>query len=161
MTTLTNTNDLIKSPHTVSSEAVVVELNSSLHGLTHEEAAIRLEKYGQNKLPKAKMSGLGVVFVRQFVSPLIYVLVAAALLSIIINEWSDAGFISAVLLINAVIGTIQEYSAQRAASALQDLVRTQCRVLREGETYEVNAEELVLGDIVLLESGDKIPADLL
>ena len=160
MTTLTNTNDLIKSPHTVSSEAVVVELNSSLHGLTHEEAAIRLEKYGQNKLPKAKMSGLGVVFVRQFVSPLIYVLVAAALLSIIINEWSDAGFISAVLLINAVIGTIQEYSAQRAASALQDLVRTQCRVLREGETYEVNAEELVLGDIVLLESGDKIPADL-
>jgi len=160
LTTLTNTNDLIKSPHTVSSEAVVVELNSSLHGLTHEEAAIRLEKYGQNKLPKAKMSGLGVVFVRQFVSPLIYVLVAAALLSIIINEWSDAGFISAVLLINAVIGTIQEYSAQRAASALQDLVRTQCRVLREGETYEVNAEELVLGDIVLLESGDKIPADL-
>ena len=160
MTTLNNTNDLITSPHAVSSEAVVVELNSSLHGLTHKEAAIRLEKYGQNKLPKAKMSGLGVVFVRQFVSPLIYVLVAAALLSVIIKEWSDAGFITAVLLINAVIGTIQEYSAQRAASALQDLVRTQCRVLREGETYEVNAEELVLGDIVLLESGDKIPADL-
>jgi len=160
LTTLNNTNDLITSPHAVSSEAVVVELNSSLHGLTHKEAAIRLEKYGQNKLPKAKMSGLGVVFVRQFVSPLIYVLVAAALLSVIIKEWSDAGFITAVLLINAVIGTIQEYSAQRAASALQDLVRTQCRVLREGETYEVNAEELVLGDIVLLESGDKIPADL-
>jgi len=160
LATLKNTNDLITSPHAVSSEAVVVELNSSLHGLTHKEAAIRLEKYGQNKLPKAKMSGLGVVFVRQFVSPLIYVLVAAALLSVIIKEWSDAGFITAVLLINAVIGTIQEYSAQRAASALQDLVRTQCRVLREGETYEVNAEELVLGDIVLLESGDKIPADL-
>ena len=160
MPTLNSTNDLITSPHAVSSEAVVVELNSSLHGLTQKEAVIRLKKYGQNKLPKAKMSGLGIVFVRQFVSPLIYVLVAAALLSIIIKEWSDAGFITAVLLINAVIGTIQEYSAQRAASALQDLVRTRCRVLREGETYEINAEELVLGDIVLLESGDKIPADL-
>lgn len=160
LTTLDSTNDLITSPHAVSSEDVVVKLNSSLHGLTQKEAVIRLNKYGKNKLPKTKMSGLGIVFVRQFVSPLIYVLVGAALLSIIINEWSDAGFITAVLLINAVIGTIQEYSAQRAASALQDLVRTRCRVLREGETYEINAEELVLGDIVLLESGDKIPADL-
>jgi len=160
LTTLDSTNDLITSPHAVSSEAVVFELSSSLHGLTQKEAGIRLKKYGQNKLPKAKMSGLGIVFVRQFVSPLIYVLVGAALLSIIIKEWSDAGFITAVLVINAVIGTIQEYSAQRAASALQDLVRTRCRVLREGETYEINAEELVLGDIVLLESGDKIPADL-
>tara|TARA_R110000822_G_scaffold59736_7_gene148819 strand:- start:6975 stop:9677 length:2703 start_codon:yes stop_codon:yes gene_type:complete len=158
--TTPNTTDLIFSPHAVSSEAVLVALKSSLHGLTHNEAASRLVEFGRNTLPQAKPLGIGVVFLHQFASPLIYVLVAAALLSVVIKEWSDACFISAVLIINAVIGTIQEYSAQRAAAALQELVSTRCRVFREGDTYEINAEELVSGDIVLLESGDKVPADL-
>lgn len=158
--TTPNANNPISSPHAVSSEAILVALKSSLHGLTHSEAVARLEQYGRNTLPQAKSPGIGTVFLRQFASPLIYVLVAAALLSLMIKEWSDAGFISAVLFINAVIGTIQEYSAQRAAAALQELVSTRCRVLREGDTYEINAEELVPGDIVLLESGDKVPADL-
>ncbi len=96
----------------------------------------------------------------QFASPLIYVLVAAALLSLAIQEWSDAGFITAVLLVNAIIGTFQEYSAQRAAEALHKLVTTRTQVLRDGEAYEIDAEELVPGDIVLLESGDKVPADV-
>jgi len=80
--------------------------------------------------------------------------------SLAIQEWSDAGFIFAVLLLNAIIGTAQEYSAQRAATALQQLVTTRSRVLREGDTHELDAEELVPGDIVLLESGERIPADL-
>ena len=159
MTTV-NTTDTISSPHAVASEAVLVTLKSSLHGLSHSEAAARLEQYGRNTLPRVRMPGVATIFLRQFASPLIYVLVAAALLSLVIKEWSDAGFISAVLFINAVIGTIQEHSAQRAAAALQALVSTQCRVLREGDTYEISAEELVPGDIVLLESGDKVPADL-
>jgi magnesium-transporting ATPase (P-type) len=100
------------------------------------------------------------VFLRQFVSPLIYVLALAALVSLLIQEWHDAGFIAAVLLLNAVIGTIQEYSAQRAASALNELVTAHCRVLRDGDAYEIDAEELVPGDLVLLESGDRVPADL-
>lgn len=158
--TTSNTSDLLSSPHSVSSEAVLVALEGSHHGLTHSDAAARLEQYGANTLPQAKMQGIGAVFLRQFVSPLIYVLVAAALLSLVIKEWSDAGFISAVLFINAVIGTFQEYSAQRAAAALQALVKTRSRVLREGDTYEISAEELVPGDIVLLESGDKVPADI-
>ena len=158
--TTPNTTGPISSPHAVSSEAVLVALKSSLHGLTHSEAVARLEQYGRNTLPQAKPPGIGTVFLRQFASPLIYVLVAAALLSLMIREWSDAGFISAVLFINAVIGTIQEYSAQRAAAALQELVSTRCRVLREGDSYEINAGELVPGDIVFLESGDKVPADL-
>jgi len=149
----------ISSPHAVSSDAVLVALNSSLHGLTQSEAVARLEQYGRNTLPQARLPGIGTVFLRQFASPLVYVLVAAALLSLLIKEWSDAGFISAVLFINAVIGTIQEYSAQRAAAALQELISTRCRVLREGDTYEINAEELVPGDVVLIESGDKVPAD--
>ncbi|NNG14077.1 MAG: HAD-IC family P-type ATPase, partial [Gammaproteobacteria bacterium] len=158
--TTPDTTGPISSPHAVSSEAVLVALKSSLHGLTHSEAVARLEQYGRNTLPQAKPPGIGTVFFRQFASPLIYVLVAAALLSLMIKEWSDAGFISAVLFINAVIGTIQEYSAQRAAAALQELVSTRCRVLREGDSYEINAGELVPGDIVFLESGDKVPADL-
>jgi magnesium-transporting ATPase (P-type) len=152
--------DPISSPHTVSIETVLAALKSSLHGLSRSEAVTRLEQYGSNTLPQVKMPGIGIIFLHQFKSPLIYVLVAAAILSIVIKEWSDAGFISAVLLINAVIGTVMEYSAQRAATALQELVNTRCRILREGETYEINADELVPGDIVLMESGDKVPADL-
>ncbi|NQV22602.1 MAG: HAD-IC family P-type ATPase [Rhodospirillales bacterium] len=158
--TTPNASSTFSSPHAASSEAVLVALESSLHGLSHSEVMTRLEQYGRNTLPKARLPGIGTVFLHQFASPLIYVLVAAALLSLIIREWSDAGFISAVLLINAVIGSIQEYSAQRAAAALHELVRTQCRVLREGDTYEISAEELVPGDIVLMVSGDNVPADL-
>ena len=158
--TPSNSSEPIPAPHAESSEAVLVTFKSSLHGLTNNEAVSRLIKFGRNTLPKAKLSGVGVVFLHQFASPLIYVLVAAALLSVMIKEWSDAGFISAVLIINAIIGTIQEYSAQRAAAALQELVSTRCRVFREGDIYEINAEALVPGDIVFLESGDKVPADL-
>jgi len=158
--TTPNISNQIPSPHAESSDDVLVTLKSSSHGLSNSEALARLEQFGKNTLPQATTSGIGAVFLRQFVSPLIYVLVAAAILSIVINEWSDAGFISAVLIINAVIGSIQEFSAQRAAAALQELVSTRCRVLREGDSYEINAEELVPGDIVLLESGVKVPADL-
>ena len=155
-----DTEGPISFPHAVSSETALASLKSSAHGLTHNEVVVRLGQYGRNTLPQARPLGIGAVFLRQFMSPLIYVLVAAALISLMIKEWSDAGFITAVLFINAVIGTIQEYSAQRAATALQDLVSTRCQVLREGDTHEINAEELVPGDIVLLESGDKVPADL-
>lgn len=158
--TTANVVDPIFSPHAVSIETVLDALKSSLHGLSRSEAVTRLEKYGLNNLPQVKMPGIGKIFLHQFKSPLIYVLVAAAILSMVIKEWSDAAFISAVLLINAVIGTVMEYSAQRAATALQELVDIRCRILREGETYEINADELVPGDIVLLESGDKVPADL-
>ena len=147
--TVSETAETITAPYSVSIEAIFTQLESSQHGLSHSEALARIEKFGRNTLPKAKLPGIGVIFLHQFKSPLIYVLVAAAVLSVMIQEWSDAGFITAVLFINAVIGTIQEHSAQRAAVALQALVRTKCRVLREGETYEINAEELVPGDIVL------------
>jgi magnesium-transporting ATPase (P-type) len=150
----------ISFPHALSHEDILLSQKSSLHGLSQSEATLRLQRYGHNTLPEVKMPGIGKVFLHQFVSPLIYVLLAAAVLSLLIEEWSDAGFITAVLLINAIIGSIQEYSAQRAAAALQDLVKTRCRVLREGDTYEIDAQELVPGDLVLLESGDKVPADL-
>ena len=148
------------TPHAYPSDVVLSALGASRHGLTHAEAAARLERYGRNALPRAKPPGMARIFLHQFTSPLIYVLVAAALLSWVIQEWADAGFIGAVLLVNAIIGTVQEYSAQRAAEALNQLVTTKCRILRDADTYEMDAEVLVPGDIVLLESGDRVPADL-
>ena len=120
----------VAAPYTVSAEAVLGLLDSSLHGLSHDEALARIDIYGRNTLPKARVPGIAAVFLNQFKSPLIYVLVAAAVLSVAIQEWSDAGFITAVLIINAVIGSVQEHSAQRAAVALQALVNTRSQVLR-------------------------------
>ena len=147
-------------PHTKSADNILNVLSSSHHGLSLDEAKQRLQQYGLNTLPTVKQPSIFKVFIFQFASPLIYVLLAAAALSIIIEEWSDAGFIFAVLFINAIIGTAQEYSAQQAAAALQNLVRTCSRILRDGDSYEIQSEELVPGDIVVLESGDRVPADM-
>ncbi len=149
----------IDLPHTLTSDEVINRLCVSHHGLTPDEAARRLDLFGQNILPQARQPGMLTIVLNQFRSPLIYVLFAAALLSLVIREWADAGFIFAVLSINALIGAIQEFSAQRAATALQDMVTTHSRVLRGGDTFEIDAHELVPGDILLLESGDKVPAD--
>ena len=157
---LTVADTRLATPHAITAGEILIALQASRHGLTQEIASERLTLFGRNVLPRSRPLGIGKVFLHQFASPLIYVLVAAALLSLLIQEWSDAGFITAVLVINAIIGTIQEYSAQKAASALQELVTTRCRVMREGDSYEINAEELVPGDIVLLESGDRVPADI-
>jgi len=150
----------LPAPHAATGDDILAATQGSLHGLTRMEAMARLEKFGRNALPRARPPGISRVFLRQFASPLIYVLMAAALVSLLIQEWSDAAFISAVLLLNAIIGTLQEYSAQRAAVALQQLVTTRSKVMRDGDSYEIDAEELVRGDIVLLESGDRIPADI-
>jgi len=147
-------------PHAVSVDEIVERLGSTRQGITTREAKSRLEQYGTNSLPRAKPPSLLMIFLCQFVSPLIYVLVAAAIFALVIEEWADSGFITGVLLINAIIGTMQEFSAQRAATALQQLVSTQSRVLRDGDTCEIDAEQLVPGDILLLESGEKVPADI-
>ena len=152
--------EFLEWPHAESGDSVLAAVASTRHGLDKPEAEARLSRFGRNTLPTAKAPGLASIFLHQFASPLIYVLAAAAVLSIAIQEWSDAGFIAAVLLINALIGTYQEFSAQRAAEALRNLVTSKCRVLRNGESYLISAEELVPGDIVLLESGDKVPADI-
>jgi Ca2+-transporting ATPase len=152
--------ELPATPHAISGDEIVEQLKTTAQGITGEEAESRLSQFGLNTLPQTRPTSLAMIFLCQFVSPLIYVLVAAAIFSIMIQEWSDAAFISGVLLINAIIGTIQESSAQRAATALQQLVTTQSRVLRDGDTFEINAEKLVPGDILLLEPGEKIPADV-
>lgn len=150
---------LISVPHSKSASDVLAEAGSSEHGLHSEEVKQRLQQYGLNTLPQARRISAVIIFFRQFLDPLIYILLAAAVVSIIVGKLADAFFIFAVLLLNAIIGAIQEYSAQRSASSLQSLVTRNARVLRNSEAYEIPADELVPGDIILLESGDKVPAD--
>lgn len=129
-------------------------------GLTHEEARQRLETHGPNRLPEPALPSIGQIFIRQFLSPFIYILLFAAIASYALGQMPNAVFIFIVLLINALIGTLQEFSAQRSAAALRNLVKGQAKVMRDGEVCWVDAETLVPGDHVLLESGDKIPADI-
>ena len=147
-------------PHALPASEVLEALASSRHGLPAAEARARLVQFGPNALPRAAPSTLLATVARQFKSPLVYVLLAAALVSLLLRDWSDAGFIFAVLLINAGIGTFQEYTAERSAQALQGLISPRAHVLRDGEVLEVDAAALVPGDVVLLESGAKVPADL-
>ncbi|HHH89519.1 MAG TPA: ATPase, partial [Aliiroseovarius sp.] len=105
----------VRDSHALPAAAVLDALASSAHGLSRDEAAARLQSFGRNSLPRPAPPGIVRVFLRQFTSPLIYVLLAAALLSLLIREYADAVFIFTVLLLNALIGSAQEYSAQRAA----------------------------------------------
>jgi len=148
------------TPHTVSAQGVIEQLKASSHGLPLDEVTRRQARYGVNTLPRPKPTSIITIFFRQFLSPLVYILCLAALISLLISEWSDAAFITIVLLINAIIGTAQEYSAQHNAEALSSLVTTYSHVVRDDEAFEINAKGLVPGDIVLLESGSKVPADI-
>ena len=129
-------------------------------GLTSEEAARRLEKCGRNRLPEPKTMGPLVLFARQFLSPFIYILIIAAAASLAIGQVPSTVFIVLVLLINAGIGTVQEYAAQKSASALRKMVHGTARVRRDGEALTIDVEEVVPGDVVSLTSGDRLPADV-
>lgn len=120
----------------------------------------RQREFGANRLPRKRRSGVVRVFLRQFRDPLIYVLLAAAIVSLAIGNLADAAFIAAVLLLNAGLGTFQEYRAESAASALEEVITVIARVVRGGDERELDAEQLVPGDLVRLKSGDAVPADL-
>ena len=146
--------------HAVSVDDVFAALDTNGKGLTTQQAHERLTRFGRNELPHAEPPGIARVFFRQFLNPLIYILLGAAAISAVMRDWSDAGFILAVLVLNAVVGCVQEYSAEKSAQALRALSGSRAYVLRDGEDHEVDATELVLGDVVLLEAGCKVPADV-
>ncbi|TNC21574.1 cation-translocating P-type ATPase [Amycolatopsis alkalitolerans] len=146
--------------HAIPAAEVAAAVGSTHDGLSRAEAAARLQRWGPNEIPETAGRGLWVVFLRQFASPLIYVLVFAAGLSAWLGEWADAGFIAAVLLLNAVIGAAQEHGAERGAQALRRMVTTVTDVVRDGDVVEIDGRELVLGDVVLLTSGMRVPADV-
>ncbi len=128
-------------------------------GLTSQDAQIRKQQYGPNQLPEAKPDSTGKIFIRQFKSPLIYLLLGAALVVLALGDWVDGGIIIFVLFFNAVIGTFQTQKAQNTLQALKKFSETNALVLRDGEYKTVPDKEIVPGDIISLEEGDKIPAD--
>lgn len=143
-----------------SEDLIFSELKTSEKGLNQEEVEKRLNFYGGNKLPDAKKVTLMQIILHQLLNPLIFILVAAAVASIVIGEGKDAIFIFLVILINSALGTYQEFNAERSANSLQKLMKIKARVKRDGKETEVPSEDLVPGDIVLLESGMKVPADM-
>ncbi len=129
-------------------------------GLTDDSVLERRKKYGFNILPsEPDMSLLGHFF-QQFKSPIIYVLLIASFMALIIQEYTDSGFILLVLLLNAVIGTYQEYSASKKAKLLQNLIKTNVMTLRNGQIQEIDSSEVVTGDILFFEPGTKVAADI-
>jgi ATPase, P-type (transporting), HAD superfamily, subfamily IC len=147
--------------HSLAAHEVVLILEGDLErGLAEPEARRRLERYGPNVLPRAGTAGPLVRLLRQFHHPLIYVLLVAGLVTILLRDFVDAAVILVVVLVNAVVGFIQESRATAALEGLRAMVRTRARVIRDGAVTEVPSAELVPGDLVLLEAGDKVPADL-
>lgn len=134
-------------------------LQSNEIGLTQEETKLRLKKYGLNKLPDAKSDSLLIIFLRQFQNPLIYILFLASLIVFLMREFADGLIILFVLLFNAVVGTIQEGKAQNTLLALKKFTETNTKVLRNGKEFLIPDYEVVPGDIIILQEGDKIPAD--
>lgn len=140
---------------------MVLLLETDPHrGLSGGEAAERLERFGPNTLPVAARGGLLVRILRQFHHPLIYVLLAAGLITAGLREYVDSAVIFGVVVVNAIVGFIQESKAEAALEGLRSMVRTHAKVVRGGHEHTVASEDLVPGDLVLLESGDKVPADL-
>ncbi|HQS57434.1 MAG: carbonate dehydratase [Gallionellales bacterium 35-53-114] len=146
--------------HAETSEAVLVALESDKAGLSSQAAAERLKQHGPNLLPPPQRRGALLRFALQFHNPLIYVLLASAAVTLWLEHFVDAGVIIGVVVINAIIGFIQEGKAERALEAVRAMLASHAMVLRDGERHEIDAAELVPGDIVLLESGTRVPADL-
>ena len=147
-------------PHALTTEAVFRAVKSSSEGLTNEEAQKRLANSGPNELQQGESKTLLSIFLAQFADLMIWVLIGAALISGIVGEWVDTAIILAVVIINAVLGTAQESRAEKALEALKKMAAPTANVVRGGKIQQIPARELVVGDIVLLEAGDSVPADL-
>lgn len=147
--------------HTLPADEVLELLGADAEkGLDILELQARQARFGPNLIPAARGHGPLMRFLLQFHTPLVYILLAAAAITAVLHEWVDSGVIFGVVLVNAVIGFLQESSAAKALAALAQTTLTEASVLRAGEMRRISSTELVPGDIVLLQSGDKVPADL-
>lgn len=145
--------------HSFPVAEIFSETKSGKGGLSSQDADRRLKKYGRNILPQEKPYSKIRLFLGQFHSALMYILLATVVISFLLKHYSDTIFIIVVLLINTIVGFYQENKANQSLSALKKMVRIKAKVLRDGYEKEIDSEELAAGDIVLLKSGDKVPAD--
>lgn len=141
-------------------ENILKQLNTSKQGISDQEAKKRIMQNGQNKIPTGKKRTIFNIFIEQFKSPIIFILIMAAIFAIITKSQVDAIFIFVVIAINAIIGTYQEWSSEKSAEKLQNMIKIKTRVIRDGKSQEIDSDNIVIGDIVEVESGNKIPADL-
>jgi calcium-translocating P-type ATPase len=146
--------------HALPVAAALARLDAAEAGLTAAEAAARLERHGPNRLPETRQRGAVARLLAQFQNVLVLVLLGSAAVTAALGHWVDTGVILAVVLANAVIGFLQEGKAETAMAAIRDMLAPQAAVLRDGKRVSLPGEALVPGDIVLLEAGDRVPADL-
>jgi len=154
------TNNNYINWHALETKEIFKKLSTTPTGLSSQEALSRQQEFGLNQLPTRKAPGLIVIFFHQFLNPLIYILIFAGAVSIFLNHWEDAIFIFIVIIINSIVGTWQENKAEKSAASLQNLLKIKTLVRRDNLEKELTAEELVVGDIVFLETGNKVPADI-
>src|SRR3989344_1726086 len=148
-----------ESWHSKKIADIFSKLQSGEQGLSGRIAALRLKEYGKNVLPEAQTDGIFVIFLRQFKSPLIYILIVTGAVVFLMGETVDSFIILAVLLFNAVVGTVQEGRAQNTLLALRRYTLGEIVVLREGKEIIVKDEDVVFGDVIILQEGIKVPAD--
>lgn len=146
--------------HTKKIDESFLSLGTNASGLKSDQVAARQKTYGLNILPSEPDKTLFAHFLQQFKSPIIYILLLATFMALIIQEYTDAGFILMVLLLNAIIGTYQEYSASKKAKLLENLIKTNAMILRDGVLQEVDSRYIVPGDILIFEPGTKVAADV-
>ena len=135
-------------------------LKSTENGLSSQEAQERLKQFGENVLPQKKPKSFFAMIFQEFLNPIILILLVAMAFSLIVQEWIDAVVILGIVLIDAILGAIQEKRAQKVASSLAGMIKVKSKVLRDEIKTEIDSKELVVGDIVFLESGDKVSADM-
>ncbi len=146
--------------HALTVEDALTAYEVDSDGLTEADARERIKKFGPNRLAAPKQRGLLVRFFSQFHDVLIYVLLGAAVMTAFLEHWVDAQVILAVVLINAIIGFVQEGKAEKALEAIRDMLAPKATVIREGRRKSIAGEDLVPGDLVLLEAGERVPADV-
>lgn len=151
--------DKNKKYHSLTASQAIAEFDSSEHGLSSTEAKRRLLKHGHNELPEARRDGIIAIFLRQFRSPLIFILLIAAAAVYLSGETTDTLVILFVLTFNAIVGTVQEGKAQNTFLALRKFIKGNAFVLRDHEETIVSDRQLVPGDVVMLREGEKVPAD--
>jgi magnesium-transporting ATPase (P-type) len=146
--------------HTLTAEAVAEALGTGPAGLSREEAGLRLSQYGPNEVQEERAAPWWALLLHQFRDPLIYILLIGALITLLLRDYTDTGVILGVVVLNAIIGFIQEHRAQRAMQALAQLSAPRAEVVRGGDVRDVPTRDLVPGDLVVLGSGARVPADL-
>lgn len=143
----------------INKKKLLKEFETTMNGLDEKEVKRRLHKYGKNELPKEEHKSVIQIFLGSLKDPIIYVLIVAAILSFVVNEPVDAIAIVFIILIDAVVSTFQEYRAEKNSEALKNLIKFKVKVVRNNKHYEIDSENVVPGDIIVLESGTQVSAD--